>query len=141
MGKREVLLETAQRLYVIEQMTIEEVASKVDVNEKTIRRWKQKYGWDLKKENYINSKTMFHEELFNFARKLMTSIEFDMDNNEKVDPGRMFAFTKMLPLITKIKEYEDAVSKKEVKPDKQGITPDFVKLIETEILGMHPSEE
>jgi hypothetical protein len=38
---------------------------------------------------------MFHEDLFNFARKLMTSIEYDMDNNGvKVDPGRMFAFTK-----------------------------------------------
>jgi Fe-S-cluster formation regulator IscX/YfhJ len=71
----------------------------------------------------------------------MTSIEYDIDRNEKVDPGRMFAFTKMLPLITKIKEYEDTLSSKNQKEENKGITPDFVKLIETEILGMNPSEE
>lgn len=136
-----MLLETAQRMFVIEQMTIEEIAAKLEVNEKTIRRWKQRYDWDYKKNNYINSKTMFHEELYNFARKLMTSIESDIDNNQKVDPGRMFAFTKMLPLITKIKEYEESVSKKQTDSENKGLTPDFVKLIETEILGMKPSEE
>lgn len=141
MSKKDVLLETAQRMFVIEQMTIEEIASKLEVNEKTIRRWKQRYDWDYKKSNYINSKSKFHEELYNFARKLMTSIESDIENNEKVDPGRMFAFTKMLPLITKIKEYEDSVSKKQTEPENKGITPDFVELIETEILGMRPSEK
>jgi transposase len=113
--KKEVLLENAQRLYVIEQMTIDEVAQKVDVNERTIRRWKTEHNWDLRKEQYVKTKQMFHEELYNFARKLMVSIEYDMDNNEKVDPGRMFAFTKMLPLNYKIKEYEDDVSKKETE--------------------------
>lgn len=141
MAKKEVLLESAQRMYVVEQMTIDEISSKLELNEKTIRRWKQRYDWDYKKENYINSKSMFHEELYNFARKLMTSIEADMDNKEKIDPGRMFAFTKMLPLITKIKDYEDSVSKKQTEGENKGITPDFVKLIETEILGMKPSEE
>jgi len=139
--KKEILLESAQRMYVVEQMTIDEIASKLELNEKTIRRWKQRYDWDYKKENYINSKSMFHEELYNFARKLMTSIEADMENKEKIDPGRMFAFTKMLPLITKIKDYEDSVSKKQTDSENKGITPDFVKLIETEILGMKPSEE
>ena len=90
---------------------------------------------------YVQTKTMFHEELYNFARKLMISIEFDIENNNKVDPGRMFAFTKMLPMINKIKEYEDELANKPDKAENKGITPDFVKLIETEILGMKPSEE
>ncbi len=83
MAKKEVLLENAQRLYVIEQMTIDEVARKMEVNERTIRRWKTEHNWDLKKEQYIKTKQMFHEELYNFARKLMISIEYDMENKEK----------------------------------------------------------
>ena len=47
----------------------------------------------------------------------------------------------MVPLITKIKEYEDGVINKPAKEENKGITPDFVKLIETEILGMKSSEE
>jgi uncharacterized protein YjcR len=67
-------MSNAERLYVVEQMTIEEVALNVGVNERTIRRWKTEHKWDSKKEQYVNSKSMFHEELYNFARKLMTSI-------------------------------------------------------------------
>ena len=141
MAKNDILLSNAERLYVIEQMTLDEVALKVGVTERTIRRWKTDHKWDLKKEQYLNTKMMFHEELYNFARKLMSSIEYDMDNKDKVDPGRMFAFTKLLPLISKIKEYEDKLKDKSSDEQTKGITPDFVKLIETEILGMKPDEE
>jgi Fe-S-cluster formation regulator IscX/YfhJ len=140
--KKEVLLENAQRLYVIEQMTIDEVAQKVDVNERTIRRWKTEHNWDLRKDQYVKTKQMFHEELYNFARKLMVSIEYDMDNNEKVDPGRMFAFTKMLPLITKIKEYEDDVSKKETEDTgSKELSPEFMKAINEAFLGIKSDEQ
>ena len=44
-------------------------------------------------------------------------------------------------LITKIKEYEDIVSQKESKTESKGITPDFVQLIEEEILGIRHREE
>ena len=142
MAKKEVLLENAQRLYVIEQMTIDEVARKVDVNERTIRRWKTEHNWDLRKEQYIKTKQMFHEELYNFARKLMVSIEYDIDNNEKVDPGRMFAFTKMLPLITKIKEYEDDVSKKGTEDTgSKELSPEFMKAINEAFLGIKSDEQ
>jgi len=47
----------------------------------------------------------------------------------------------MLPLITKIKNYEDTVSQKEKESESKGITPDFVQLIEEEILGIRHREE
>jgi uncharacterized protein YjcR len=43
--KKENLAENAERLYVIDRMTINEVA-KIGVNERTIRRWKTEYNWD-----------------------------------------------------------------------------------------------
>lgn len=142
MTKRDVVLEYAQKLYVMDHNTIEEISRKVEVNEKTVRRWKQLYKWDVKKSEYLKTHRMFHEELFNFARKLMITIECDMDNNEKIDPGRMYAFTKMLPLINKIKEYEDSVLEKEsTKTENKGLTPEVIKLIEEEILGVKYNEE
>jgi hypothetical protein len=139
--KKENLSENAERLYVIDRMTINEVADRIGVNERTIRRWKTQYNWENKKKQYLDTKSMFHEDLFNFSRKLMTSIEYDMDNGVKVDPGRMFAFTKTLPLITKIKEYEDAVAKKGTEENKPSeISPDFIKQINEEFLGIKYDE-
>jgi len=140
LNKRDVFLENAERLYVVEQMLIEDVAQRVGVNERTIRRWKDEFKWDYKREQYLNSKQMFHEELYNFARKLMTSIELDLDNNEKIDPGRMFAFTKLLPMINKVKSYEDNVSQKEESTQNKEITPEFIKEINETFLGIKYDE-
>lgn len=141
MTKKNSLATCAERMFVIEQMTINEIASQLQVHEKTIRNWKEEYNWASKRQQYVNTTTMFHEELFNFARKLMTSIEYDIDNNEKVDSGRMFAFTKMLPLITKIKAYEDEVAKKDTDNKSTELSPDFIRQINEEFLGIKSYDE
>lgn len=136
-----MLVADAERLYIIEQMTVEEIAERLKVNEKTIRIWKSEGNWDLQKHQYIKSRQMFHEDLYNFARKLMATIEDSFEKGERVDPGRMYAFMRMLPMITKIKEYEDIVAKsKDKNAPKKGLSKDIIKQIESEILGINPNE-
>lgn len=141
MAKSEILLANAERFYVIERMTEKEVAQQVGVHERTIRRWKKEYNWETKKDQYFQTTSLFHKEMYNFARKLMASIEYDLDNGNEVNSSRMYTFTKILPLITKIKDYEENVKKDAISKEAQGLTPDFVELIETEILGMKPKNE
>lgn len=136
LSKKQFHFAEAERFYVIEHMTIDEIASRLQLNHKTVLAWKSEGNWEEKRFQLLRSKQMFHEELYEFARKLMYSIQEDLSNCEKVDPGRMFAFTRMLPLITKIKEYEDVAKKKEQKQENKGLTEDIVKLIEEEVLGM-----
>ncbi|MEI7475365.1 MAG: phage terminase small subunit-related protein [bacterium] len=140
MTKKHLHYNEAERCFVYEQMTIEEIASRLKLGERTVRYWKDENGWDDKKKKYIQSKIAFHEELYEFAKKLMRSINQDLENGEKVDPGRMYAFTRMLPLITKIKEYEDVAVKKEKIQEPKGLTEDVIKLIEKEVLGMNSEE-
>lgn len=136
MSKKHLYYSEAERMYVVNQMTIEEVASRSNSNERTIRRWKEEGDWDTKRSQYLLSKQMFHEELYEFARKLMKDIRDDLDNGEKVDTGRMYAFTRMLPMILKVKEYEDISAKKENAEEKKGLTQDIVAIIEQEVLGL-----
>jgi len=137
LSKKEMLFSEAERFYVVEHMTIDEIASRLQLNFKTILAWKAEGNWEEKRFQLVRSKQLFHEELYEFARKLMLSIKEDIDN---VDPGRMYAFTRMLPLITKIKEYEDVAAKKEQKQESKGLTEDIVKLIEEEVLGIKSNE-
>jgi len=140
LSKKEFLFSEAERFYVIEHMTIDEIASRLQLNFKTILAWKAEGNWEEKRLQLIKSKRLFHEELYEFARKLMQSIKEDIQNGEKVDPGRMYAFTRMLPLITKIKEYEDIAAKKEQKQESKGLSEDVIKLIEEQVLGIKQNE-
>jgi hypothetical protein len=126
----------AERMYVVEQMTLEEIASKTDSNERTIRRWKEEGEWDGKRDRFLDSKQLFHEELYEFARELMGRIRKDLASGEKVDTGRMYAFLRMLPSIMKVKEYEDVVDQKRAEEGKKGLTPEVVREIEEKVLGI-----
>lgn len=141
MANSEIILANAERFYVIERMTEKEVAQQVGVHERTIRRWKKEHNWDVKKDQYFQTASLFHKEMYNFARKLMISIEYDLDNGNEINSSRMYTFAKILPLITKIKDYEDNIKNDSNTKIPEGITPDFVELIETEILGMKPKNE
>lgn len=77
--------------------------------------------------------------MYNFARKLMNTIEYDIDSGNKVEQGRLYTFAKMLPFITKIKEYEDSKDKHNDEQTKD-ITPDFIKMINEEFLGIKSDE-
>lgn len=140
MTKRDILLAEAERLYYIEQMTINGIAAKLNLNDKTVSAWKNEGDWETKRKQYLKSKLSFHEELYEFSKKLMNSINTDLASGEKVDQGRLYALAKILPLIIKVKEYEDFVAKKEEKFSNKGLTKDIVALIEEEVLGIRKEE-
>jgi len=133
----------AERIYVYELATIEETAAKANVSPRTIAEWKIKGDWDVKRKRYLKSKQAFHEELYEFARKIMKEIKTDVENGTKVNTGRMYAFTKILPLITKIKEYEDIVALmkgKDKNKESKGLTKEVIRSIEENVLGMSLDE-
>ena len=47
MVKNEIILANAERFYVLDRMTVKEVAEQIGVNERTVRRWKKEHNWDV----------------------------------------------------------------------------------------------
>ncbi len=136
MAKKQLYFGDAERLYVIERMTIKEIALSLDISEKTARLWKEEGDWEAKRRQYLLSKESFHEELYEFARKLMRGIKEDMEAGNKVDAGRLYTLTRMLPLITKVKDYEDVRKQKDPREGQSGLDEDVIKLIEKEVLNL-----
>lgn len=141
MSKKDLFSADAERMYVVEQHSLDRIASDLGLNIKTVFAWKQEGNWDDKRLEFIKGKQMFHEELYLFARKLMHSIQTDIDEGRKTDNGQLYTFTRMLPLITKIKEYEDKTVTKEVgNNERKNLTVDELRQIE-ELLGIRSYDE
>lgn len=137
--KKQLLAESAAKLYVEKFMTLENIAQQLNVNERTLRRWKTADKWEEKRLEYIKSKTSFHEDLYNFGRSLLDSIKTDMDDGEKVEPSRMYAVIRILSMLKNVKTYEDKVSNDRLKMQESkptGLTPDVIREIEEKILGI-----
>lgn len=104
--------ELARSLYVREQLTFREISTRIGINERTVRSWRDKDGrtWDTERVAYLDSKKNFHEELYDFARELMSSIRGDFQAGKTVDAARLHCFGRILPLITKPKDYDEVVA-------------------------------
>ncbi len=136
MTNKQYLIGEAENLFVYKLKTVETIANELNLSRKTVMNWKEKGDWDNKRKLYIKSKIAFHEELFEFARKIMKDITEDMEKGNKIDAGRMYAFCKLVPMFTKVKDYEDIVAKKEEKATPRGLTPELIAQIEEEVLGI-----
>lgn len=109
MAKKHLYFNEAERLYVVEQCTIAEIASRLGLGEKTVRLWKEEGDWERKRAQFLKEKQSLAEELFLFARKLARSIMDDWDKGEKVDTGRLYALGRILPLILKTRDFEQSL--------------------------------
>ena len=136
MNNKDYLINDAEHLYVYKLKNIDTIARELKLNRKTVINWKEQFDWDTRRRQYTQSKIAFHEELYEFARKVMKDITIDMESGEKVDPGRFYAFCRLLPMFGKVKSYEDVIAMSKAKPVKKGLTAEMVARIEEEILGI-----
>jgi len=97
--------------------------------------WKKEYNWDKKRFDAEHNKDKFSEELLEFARKMMNKISADIDNNQKTPPPEIYSLINILKNIPLVKQYTESLQS-EQKTEKKGLTPDIVRQIEREILGM-----
>lgn len=132
------LKEQAKILFIKGHMTQEELARKLNISERTIRRWKQAGGWKQLRDDFRQNNISFHQELYLFAKKLILSIRRDIEKGIKIDTGRLFAISKLLPLIKLVKEYEDSVAKSMAANavKNANISSKTIKQIQGEILGL-----
>ena len=129
-------LEHAEHLYVYEKQPLDVISAKLDLSRRTLFYWKKEYKWDKKRFDIEHTKYRFGEELLDFARKIMNKISADIDNNQKTPPPEIYSLINILKNIPLVKQYTDSLQHKQAQKPTGCLSPDIVRQIEIEILGM-----
>ena len=136
MAKKAQFFAEAERLFVQEQQTCAEIATRLSLGECTVREWKAEGAWDDKRSQYLTSKASFHNELYEFARVLMAQIKRDMADGKDISSGRLYSLAKILPMITKAKDLDEIMEKEADKEAKPKMDPsDFAKIVQNALTG------
>lgn len=131
MSKKGLYFEEAERLFVVEQLNLLEIANRIPVSERTLRNWKEEGDWDVKRSNYLSQRTSFHNELYDFTRELLTKVREDIAAGQDPNSGQLYTLMKLLDKLTKVKEYEDQTEKedpKTAKPSKEEVMADIIAM-------------
>ena len=128
-------LTKAEHMYIYDKKSLAEIGMELGVSRRILFYWKKEYNWDKKRFDAEHNKDKFSEELLEFARKMMNKISADIDNNQKTPPPEIYSLINILKNIPLVKQYTESLQS-EQKTEKKGLTPDIVRQIEREILGM-----
>ena len=112
-------LAQAERMYIYDKKSLAEIGMELGLSRRILFYWKKEYNWDKKRFDAEHNKDKFSEELLEFARKMMNKISADIDNNQKTPPPEIYSLINILKNIPLV-----------------SLTPDIVRQIEREILGM-----
>ena len=126
------LFKQAEQIY-LNGLSVSEISLQLDIAKRTLFYWKKKYDWDKKRQEAMYDKTQFKEDLQKFAQKLMARIVNGKQQEIPISQAEYYSLVNILKLFPELKEFETPNETPHVKKE---LSPDFIRQIEREILGI-----
>ena len=126
------LFKQAEQMY-LKGSTVSEISLELGIAKRTLFYWKKQYDWDKKRKESMYDKSQFKEDLQKFAQKLMARIANSKQQEIPISQAEYYSLVNILKLFPELKELETQNKTSQVKKE---LSPDFIRQIEREILGI-----
>ena len=126
------LFKQAEQMY-LKGSTVNEISLELGIAKRTLFYWKKLYGWDKKRKESMHDKSQFKEDLQKFAQKLMEKIANSNKTNSQISQAEYYSLVNILNFLPELKENNTQTEKPQIKTE---LSPDFIRQIEREILGI-----
>ena len=126
----------AETIYIEGNMSLDNIALKLNISRRTLFYWKKKYEWDRKRYKTQRNQKIFSEELLDFARKLMQKISKDIDNKTPTPRSEIYSLMNILKKLPQVKQYENSNRKPKQSKTTGQLTSEIIEQIQRNVLGM-----
>ena len=126
------LFKQAEQMY-LKGLTISEISLELGIAKRTLFYWKKQYDWDKKRKESMYDKSRFKDDLQKFAQKLMDKIANSNKTNSQISQAEYYSLVNILNFLHELKENNTQTETPQIKTE---LSPDFIRQIEREILGI-----
>lgn len=126
------LFKQAEQMY-LKGSTVSEISLELGIAKRTLFYWKKQYDWDKKRKESMYDKSQFKEDLQKFAKKLMDKIANSNKTNSQISQAEYYSLVNILNFLPDLKENNTQTETPQIKTE---LSPDFIRQIEREILGI-----
>lgn len=118
---KKATLEIAACQYFVEcQMSIIEIARRLNVSEKTIRNWKKDGDWENKRMLFLKSQYSTNQTLYELVHLIaQKALEDFKTEGAYPDQKTLYFLMNMSDKLDKLKNYEDKLSGEKISEMKQ----------------------
>lgn len=126
------LFKQAEQMY-LKGLTVSEISLELGIAKRTLFYWKKQYDWDKKRKESMYDKSQFKDDLQKFAQKLMEKITNSNKTNSPINQAEHYSLVNILNYLPELKENNTQNETPQIKTE---LSPDFIRQIEREILGI-----
>lgn len=126
------LFKQAEQMY-LKGSTVSKISLELGIAKRTLFYWKKEYDWDKKRRKSMYDKSQFKEDLQKFAQKLMDKIANSNKTNSQISQAEYYSLVNILNFLPELKENNTQNETLQIKTE---LSPDFIRQIEREILGI-----
>lgn len=126
------LFKQAEQMY-LKGLTVSEISLELEIAKRTLFYWKKQYDWDKKRKESMYDKSKLKEDLKKFVQKLMEKIANNNKTNSQISQAEYYSLVNILNFLPELKENN---TQNETPQIKTKLSPDFIRQIEREILGI-----
>lgn len=126
------LFKQAEQMY-LKGSTVSEISLELGIAKRTLFYWKKQYDWDKKRKESMYDKSQFKDDLQKFAQKLMDKIANSNKANSQISQAEYYSLVNILNFLPELKENNTQNETPQIKTE---LSPDFIRQIEREILGI-----
>ena len=126
------LFKQAEQMY-LKGLTVSEISQELGIAKRTLFYWKKQYDWDKKRKESMYDRAQFKEDLQKFAQKLMDKIANSNKANNQISQAEYYSLVNILNFLPELKENNTQNETPQIKTE---LSPDFIRQIEREILGI-----
>lgn len=126
------LFKQAEQMY-LKGLTVCEISLELGIAKRTLFYWKKQYDWDKKRKESMYDRAQFKDDLQKFAKKLMDKIANSNKSNNQINQAEYYSLVNILNFLPELKENNTQNETPQIKPE---LSPDFIRQIEREILGI-----
>ena len=126
------LFKQAEQMY-LKGLTVSEISLELGIAKRTLFYWKKQYDWDKKRKESMYDRAQFKDDLQKFAQKLMEKITNSNKTNSQISQAEYYSLVNILNFLQNLKENNTQTETPQIKTE---LSPDFIRQIEREILGI-----
>ncbi|CDE43284.1 putative uncharacterized protein [Clostridium sp. CAG:768] len=126
------LFKQAEQMY-LKGSTVSKISLELGIAKRTLFYWKKQYDWDKKRKESMYDRAQFKDDLQKFAQKLMEKIANSNKTNNQISQAEYYFLVNILNFLPELKENN---TQNETPQIKNELSPDFIRQIEREILGI-----
>lgn len=126
------LFKQAEQMF-LKGSTVSEISLELGIAKRTLFYWKKQSDWDKKRKESMYDKSQFKDDLQKFAQKLMEKIANSNKTNSQISQAEYYSLVNILNFLPELKENNTQNETPQIKTE---LSPDFIRQIEREILGI-----